>query len=142
MEYYWEIIRRDEPPILIPPDAVDTVKKRWDAGQPIHTTSGSVPHHQILDFRISTTRYTTQPLLEEVSQAFNEPMVEDGNVAYKWVKKLVPGRMYQKHYSAIPAYRKLSEQSGMVWIAFKQPVHQIDSMQVDVCTEVEVSHLT
>jgi hypothetical protein len=141
--YYWEIVDYEGNVTYIPPDAVEKVRKKREAGLPIQTTSGDITPNQIKHFRVSNRPYNQVPLLEAVSEAFNEPLLnEDGSIVYRWVKKLVPSRLYQKHYSALPSYHSLGEQNGMAWIAFKQPVHQVNTNEVEYCTEDEIKRLT
>jgi hypothetical protein len=83
-----------------------------------------------------------QPLLEAAAQAFDEPLInDDGSMICRWVKKQVTNREYNKHYAAVPAYRKLTEQNGLVTVAFFLPIHEADLDKVDYCEDSEVRKL-
>jgi hypothetical protein len=141
MENYWEIVVRDGSTVEIVPSAVGVIRKRWDEGKPIHLPNQTIPAHQIVDFRETAKPYG-QPLLEAAAQAFNEPMENpDGSTIVRWVKKPVTQRDYTKMYSAIPAYRSLGEDRGMVLVAFRLPIHEIDIQKVSYCTDEEIARL-
>lgn len=143
MEYYWELIQHDGTRIEIPPEAVATVKRRWDKGEPIHTSTGSIPANQIKKFQQTDKAFTTTPLLEAAAQAFGEPMFkEDGSVKARWVKKNVTQDRWNRHFAALPSYRQLGEFNGMVTIAFVLPIHQIDATSLSYCTDEEIRSLT
>lgn len=134
-EYYWEIVKKDGTKVDIPPQAVEVVKRRWNEGQPIHTTSESIPANQIKDFR-KTSRPHGQPLLEAAAQAFKEPLINpDGSLAVTWVKVVVSPHEYQTYYSKLPAYKKL----GKDMVAFRKPIHEITNEAY--CTEEEIRRL-
>lgn len=141
-DYYWEIIRKDEPPVYIPPDKVEQVNKLWKAKEPIPTTNETVQPYTIIAFRISAKRYFRTPLLEEAAQAFNSPVLTDEGIQARWVKRLVPRRMYDKHYGSIPGYHMLSEQNGLVFVAYRLPVHLINLGEVEYCSQHEIERLT
>lgn len=141
-EYYWEIITREGDKITIPPSGVEIVKRRWDAGQPIHTTHRTISAGQIKSFE-KTSRLTrpNQLLLEGASQAFNEPLInEDGSIQAKWVKRRITPQEWEKYY-APSGYRRLADDEGMVVIAFKLAIHDIDSERVDYCSPQEIRKL-
>lgn len=142
-DFYWELIQRDGTKTYVKPDKVPTVQKRMDEGKPIHMRTGSIPSHQIVTFRISDRRIGQQALLESAAQAFHEPLpTEDGAaIQARWVKKRVSQPMYQKHYSAIPAYHKLDDESGMVWIAFRIPIHFLGDADVELCTDTDIKRV-
>lgn len=142
-EYYWELVRRDGTTVDIPPNAVETVQRRWDSKQPIHTTNGSIPYGDIQDFRKTSKLYGQRMLAEQAAQAFDEAIfTEDGSVQARWVKKEVSPHEYQKHYSAIPSYHRLADENEMVWVAFKLAVHDVDLARLQYCTQQEVNKLT
>ncbi len=141
--FYWELAQRDGTLLDIPPNLVPEIKKRMDSGQVIHTNSMSIPISEVKYFRQTEKPYSTVPLIEAAARAFREPMyAQDGSIKVKWVKKEVPGRVFAKRYSQIPAYRKLDEEGGMVMVAFKLPIHQIDHSLLQECTTEEVRELT
>jgi hypothetical protein len=143
MEYYWELLQFDGTVTQIPPNAVDTIKRRWDAGEPIHLSIGSIPANQIKAFRLTDKLYNSQPLIEEVAQAFKEPLLsEDGSIKARWVKKHVTNEKWNKHYSAIHSYRHLGAENGMTIIAFKVPTHLIDYSMVQDCDDNDIKRLT
>ena len=141
MEYYWEIVKRDGSVVEVTPAAVETIRRRWDEGKAIHTRYETIPAHQIVDFRQTAKPYGT-PLLEAVAQAFNEPQfTPDGSVVARWVKKHVTTRDWAKHYSLSPGYKKLADEAGMVVVAFRLAVHDIDTAKVSYCSNDEVESL-
>lgn len=128
---------------MIPPDKVQVVKKRWDNGDPIHLTTGSIPADRIKSFRISGTPFTATPLLEAAAQAFNEPILnEDGSIVCRWVKRNIPSDKWNRHFSSIPAYKRLGDSGGMVVMAYKLPIHEVDVHTTSYCTDDEVVRLT
>lgn len=142
MQFYWQILLYDGSTIDIPPDAVETVRRKWKNKEPIDLNHRSIPSGQIKDFSQSDKIYSQQPLLEAASQAFNEPVINpDESIASRWVKKAVTGPKWDKHYSAHPAYRRLGEENGMVMVAFRLPIHAIDVNKTPYCTEQEVEQL-
>lgn len=146
MNYYWELRYgdwKDLKRIIIPPSAVDTVKRRWDNGEPIHTTTGSIPANQIKEFEITDKLFNPQPLIEDVARVFNEPVLtEDGSVVARWVKRPVTRQKWEKYYSISQGYRYLDDQNGMVMMAFSLPVHQIDLHNTTYCSQEELIRLT
>lgn len=141
MEYYWEIVLKDGTTVDVVPSAVATVRSRWDEKKPIHFEHFSVNPYDIDDFR-ETSKPHGQPLIEAAAQAFNEEMVNpDGSVVVRWVKKHVTtaeaNRLLQ-----IPSYRKIQDDRGMVVVAFRVPVHEIDTQKVSYCTAEEEAQLT
>lgn len=142
MEFYWELVQFDGTRIEVPPAAVEVIKRRWDAGQPIHTArQGSIPHNQIKHFRPTDKVFTAQPLLEAAAQAFNEPVVESEAIMCRWVKKRVTQQNWGRYYSHHP-YKKLGEEGGMVLVGFRLPIHQINAVNTPYCTDDEVRELT
>jgi hypothetical protein len=152
MNYYWILsygMRDDLEHIYIPPNAVDEVKRKWDAGEPIHTTRGSVPARDIRSFEPSDKPYGDQKLLQAAAKAFNEPVVntvEDRGITYEsveaeWVKQVVTQRKWDKYYSGIPSYHKLADEGAYVVMAFRLPVHQVDERRTPKCSEQEVKSL-
>lgn len=141
--FYWELILKDDTRYEIPPDVVDVVTRKMKAHDPVALSTATVPYSEIKHFRITNKPYGQQPLLEAAAQAFNEPVInEDGSIAAKWVKQLVTQREYARYYAAQPSYRSLGDEAGMVIVAHRLPVHQIDSTKVDYCTDDEISSLT
>lgn len=140
-EYYWELIQFDGTRIDIPPEHVETIKRRMASGEPINTKTMSIPANQIKTFRRSEKRYGEQKILEAVAQAFKEPMInKDQSVSSKWVKKEITNAKYDSYYAKQPSYRKLSSESEMTTIAFKLPVHLITD-EVEECNNDEVLKL-
>jgi hypothetical protein len=58
VDYYWELLLRDDTRIEVPPSAVSVIQKRMDEHQPIHTAkSGSIPFAEIRIFRPTNKAY-------------------------------------------------------------------------------------
>lgn len=164
MEFYWQLKYgpRDELKTLyIPPAQVANVQRKWDNGQPIHTTTGSIPPSQIKEFSPSDKPFGSQALLEAGARAFHEPIYktlpekqrfrtqagETIEIPYeviegKWVKQVTTTDKWGRYYSAIPAYRLLEESGGMAIMAFKLATHDIDPTKTPECTAEEVKRLT
>lgn len=145
-QYYWELTLRDGSKISIPPEGVEVVKRRWDNGQPIHTSRQVIPPGQIVGFEKTARRKTDVPLIEAAAHAFNEPMFAnypngEEYVVSKWVKMPVTPKEWEKYYSP-HHYKRLPDDGGMVMVAFLQPVHQINPQKVSYCTEEEERTLT
>ena len=140
--HYWELKTKDGASIQIPPSAVDIVKRRWDAGQPIHTTALTVSPRDIVSFEKSTKIWSEVPLVEAAAQAFHEPIVSENGIVARWVKKDVTQGEFNQFYSKNPAYRKLKNDAGLVVVAFKLPVHLCDESKVQYCTNDDIMSLT
>jgi hypothetical protein len=144
MDYFWELILKDDSVIELPPAAAPVVQKRMANRDVINLKTRSIPYSEIKEFRQSDKQFG-QPLLEAAAQAFREPIFFDVNgeqvMEAKWVKKSVSQKSYEKGYSGIPAYRKLGEDNGRVVIGFRLPVHEIDMTKVTPCTDAEVESL-
>lgn len=140
--FYWELIQHDGTRLEIPPNGVDVIKRRMEQGQVIHTAhSGSIPANQIKTFRPTEKPFTDMALLESASQAFNEPVYTEDGILARWVKKQVPQSKWDKYY-APTGYRKLHDMNGMVTVAFRLPVHQINQLVTPYCSSDEVKMLT
>lgn len=141
MDYYWEIVQFDDTKVDIPPQAVETVKRRLDNKEPINLKTMSIPANQVKAFRQTGKRYSEQPLIEDVARAFNEPLLtEDGSVVAKWVKKPITAHDRAKAYNN-PAYKTLTSDGNMVMVAFRLPAHLIDPRELTECTEDEIRQL-
>jgi len=142
MDYYWELIQQDGTRIEIPPEHIEIVKRRWNNGEPIHMNMQSIPANQIKTLYRTDKPYTATPLLEAVAHAFNEPVItEAGDIQARWVKKTVPSRMHAKKYNT-PAYKVLEEGGGVVTVAYRVPVHLIDTNSMQYCEVDEINRLT
>lgn len=146
MEYYWELKYgdfRDPKSLMIPPSAVQSIQRRWDNNQPIHTSQGDVAPSQIKSFEPTDKPFNPPLLIAEVARAFNEPILDDdGDVVCKWVKKTMPTNLYTRYYAMSHGYHKLGDQNGMTIVALFLPVHQIDPTVLQDCTEEEIRRLT
>ncbi len=141
MDYYWELIQFDGTRLEIPPSMVDIIKKRMTDGQPINTRNMTIPVNQIKFFRITDKVFTDQVLLGEVAQAFNEPVLtEEGDIVCRWVKKTVTQTSWDKYY-APHGYKKLADINGMITVALRLPLHQINQLATPYCTEEEIKLL-
>lgn len=147
-EYYWRLTTKQNQSVMIPPSAVAIVRRRMEAREPINTTSLTVPYSEIKSFERTARKATSIPLLEEVAQAFDEPILidqDDGTVAVKarWVKKEVTNAEYGGYYAKHPSYQKIDGSGdGLVTVAFVVAVHNIDTNSVSYCTAEEVRELT
>lgn len=142
MEFYWELKTYDGQSIEIKPSSVEVVRRRIEAGEPINTTTTTIPAKQVQSFRQTDKRYIDQKLLDSAAQAFKEPQITTaGEVTAKWVKKLVTNDKYNRFYSANPAYRKLGDVNGMTEIAFRLPVHLINVQSLSYCTQEDIDKL-
>lgn len=146
MEYYWRLVygpKDDTQTLRVPPQFVAEIRRKWDAGQAVHTTQGSVPAFLIREFAPTSEPYTDQKLLEGAAKAFGEPLLyEDGSIACKWVKMMVTTKEYEQHYSKLPSYKLLERSDPHVTVAFRKPVHEINSIVTPECTDVEIKRLT
>lgn len=149
-DYYWELLLRDGTKIPIPPKYVDMVRRKMVAKDPIPTSRKVIPFAQIESFDKTSRRQTDTKLLEDVAQAFGEPMARtrefsdgtaDEAVAIRWVKKQVTQREWGKYYSP-HGYRRINESGGITVVAWKQPIHQFDATRMEYCTPDEVIMLT
>lgn len=142
MQNYWFLILKDGEQIRVKPDNVERVKTSMADGSVIDTPTRMIPINEIRSFFESDVVYTgDQKLLEDVARAFNTPMSTDNGIQVEWVKKKVPTRKWNSHYSSIPAYRHLAEDSSYVTMAFRLPTHQIDYALVEACTVDELKKL-
>jgi hypothetical protein len=139
--YEWELVTKDGRKFSVPPDKAQVVKRRWDAKEPIHFANESINYHDIERFNKTTKAPTTVPLLQSAAAAFGEPMLEGDSIKWHWVKMDVSQREYSKFYSQAPGYKSLDGQNGMVTVAFRQPLHQIDPYKTEVCTQDEITRL-
>lgn len=166
MAYYWKLVYGaydDLKTIMVPPEPknaqgltpIQVVKKRWENNQPVHTSQASISPHEIREFSPTDTLYTDQVLLEAGARAFREPLqtnmgsvrtmhnatVQYKGVASKWVKQITTKDKWERYYSRIDSYHKLYD-DGMVTMAFRKAVHDIDPMITPECSENEVYMLT
>lgn len=127
-EYYWELILKDNSRYEVPPTALELVQRKMKAHDAISLRTATVPYSEIQVFRQTDKVFNSQPLLEDVARAFDEPLIdsETSAVRSRWVKKKVTKRKWDSFYSSSPGYRHLDNDDGMVTVAFKLPVHQID----------------
>lgn len=140
-EFYWKIVEFDGTETLIPPVAVEVVKRRWDNKEPIHTTNSSIPANQIKKFEPTDKIYGQQRMVEAQAQAFREPMLVNGNIQAKWVKRSVPQQLYRRRYEGIPGYRSIGSFNGLITIAWKQPIHTINHETMEELTNEELKQL-
>src|ERR1700689_5363469 len=105
--FYWKITEYDGTETQIPPMAVEIVKQKLDAKQPIHTTNGTILAAQVKSFRPTERPYVSptsaneaRAITEGAAQAFNEELLlANGAIACQWVKKEVPQIQWEKFYS-------------------------------------------
>lgn len=109
----------------------------------ITTPTRSIIVKDIRDFRLSDEMYTDKKLLEDGKRAFGEPtFTKDGAMVCRVVKRSVPRRKWESHYSKIPSYSLLSENDSFVTIAFTVAIHEIDYSRVQNLTEDEERQLS
>ena len=149
-QFYWELTLMNKDKILIPPEHVATVRRKWQNGENIETTRQVIPAHQITNFEQTSQRRVAPNLLEEAAQAFKEPIIKrrkfkdgtiDEAVSARWVKKQVTNREWEKYY-APHNYRRLNSAGGIVVVAFLCATHLIDPEKLQYCTADEVQKLT
>lgn len=139
-EYYWELVQHDGTKLEIPPSGVDVIKRRMASGEPINTRTAVIPVNQIKFFRQTDRLFGSERLLEDVARAFNEPqLTDDGGIVSRWVKLQVTQASWNKTHSHSPNVKRIDEGSGMVTIAFRLPVHQIDLTSLQYCTAEEIN---
>ena len=148
--YFWELTLMNKDKVLIPPEFVETVKRKWEAGQPIKTSRQVIPAHQITNFEKTSKQRSSPNLIEQAAQAFGEPMTRvrefsdgtsDEAVSVKWVKKQVTQREWEKYYSP-HGYKRLNSSAGIVIVAFRAATHLIDTNKVQYCTQEDIQELT
>ncbi len=145
MENYWVLELKDGSKIDIPPNYVEEVNKRFIAKEVIPLRNRSIPFSEVKGFERTSRKFFEKSadtrLLEETAQAFREPMLTADGIQARWVKKEVTSDRWERYYSDIPGYKKVESRDGMVWIAWRQPIHQIDPNQTPECTASEVETL-
>lgn len=145
MNNYWHIVLYDpvNEVVKVKPENVAYVQNCIKNKEHINTPERTIMIGNIKDFLptdipvVDKAKMLERGVGEDVAQAFNEPIHnEDGSVVSRAVKKLVPHRKWETFYSANPAYKKLSETDGGVWVGFMLPVHLIREGVFD-CTKSE-----
>lgn len=147
-QYYWELVLRDGTQIEVPPTAVQVIQRRMGNKEAINLRTRSVPYSEIKDFRQTDKSYGAVPLIDEAARAFKEPIyteTEEHGIKYvgvkaTWVKRRVTQERWQNYYSK-QMNRKLSEEGGMVLMAYVLPIHSIDLNEVQYCTPEEIAKL-
>lgn len=146
MEFYWKLEYgdyKDLKSIMIPPASVEAVKRRWEQGQPINLSQGSIPPSQIRSFEMSDKPFSSQPMLTAgAAQAFHEPIITADGVEARWVKKSVTKNSWEKRYSQINGYKLLGDDGNMAVVAFKLATHDVNPGVTPYCTEAEIKMLT
>jgi hypothetical protein len=142
MEYFWELVQRDGTTTRIPPGAVDVVKKRLQANQPINTRTAVIPANEVKSFKQSNVPFGQQPLLDAVAHTFNEPVDgDDGGIVFRWVKKQITHDKWNRHYSNIPSYKFMFDDGNEVTMGYKLPIHLIDERMVTYCNDDDIVKL-
>lgn len=139
-EYYWHLELYSGEIIKVKPvqNTIKTIQLKIGKQEgAITSKTRSIPTKDVKDFRVSDEPYIDQELLESGLQAFDEPLVIEGSIAARWVKKTVPLRRWDQYYRQIPAYRLLEQNDNYATIAFLMPVHEIDNTRVHPVTAVE-----
>lgn len=147
---YWILTLWDKQTIRVKPNNVEFVKSKLEKGDGhIITATRTVAVKDIKSFDETDTPYIENALpqgdttlLEQAAQAFGEPVIaNDGAVKMKAVKKFVPQRRYDQHYSQIPAYTKLSDEDGRVLVGFWVSLDQVNPYTTEPCTNEEMEKL-
>lgn len=143
--YYWELKwgKYPEPirSVLIPPDKVEVIKRRWGNGDLINLSTSSIPANQIKSFEMTDKPYTEQRLIDAVAQAFKEPVLSGEAIGSRWVKLNVTQDKWSRFYSVTPGYKNLGEFNGLTVVAFKKAIHDIDVQITPYCDDDEVKQL-
>lgn len=139
-EFYWNLVLKDGSTIQIPPSLVAVIKRRIANREAINMRSRMVLYAEIERFEQTSRLFTARPLLEEVAQVFSEPMLtEDGDIQTRWVKKQVTPGEYAKKYTH--GYKRLPDEDGMVVVAFRKAIHDVDITTTPYLTETEVRQI-
>lgn len=144
-QHYWELTLRDGQKIQIPPQYVEGVQRRWEAGEVIKTSRQMVAANQIVSFEKTAKRKIDVKLIEDASMAFHEPLegeTETGEPTIKarWVKMAVTAKQWGNYYSP-NGYKQVAKDGDMVIVAFRQPVHQINLQVVDYCSDEDIKNM-
>lgn len=146
-EYIWKLTLKDGRVIPIPPQHVGVVRHKYQRREPIKTTQGDYPFSEIKSFEPTSRTMEPVPLDDQAAQAFKDPVItqdEDGRdmVKARWVKKQITTQEWSGKHAKVGMYRKLGDAGGgMVWVAFIQPVHQINTRIVQYCSPEDVRYL-
>lgn len=149
MSNYWELTLWDKQTVRVKPDNVGFVKDKLAKGEGhIITSTRTIAVKDIKAFEETEVPETVAQLptgssiLEQAAQAFKEPVItDDGAVATRAVKKLVPQKKWDTFYAYNQNYRKLSEEDGKVLVGFYLPVEQINPYTVEPCTPEEIERM-
>lgn len=146
--YYWHIELWDGTIIKVRPieSTIKAIQAQMSKGDgSIVTETQTIVVKNIKDFRLSDEFYQDQKLLEDSRQAFGiksqQKLTPDGDMIATWVKKGVPHRKYESFYRHNYAYRFIGEDSVLVYIGFRVPVHLIDYDKVQDMTDDELIKL-
>lgn len=83
-----------------------------------------------------------QFIADQAARAFGTPILkENGNIECRWVKKSVSDGRYEKYFSHLPGYHRLSDMGGQTMIAFRLAAHEVDLNAVENCTSDEIRRL-
>ena len=144
MAYYWQLILWDGDKIKVKPSSVEAVQAKMKAKEDIPTKSRVIVYKNIKDFVQTDERYVENAIssgLEEASRAFKEPIETEEGILFRPVKKRVTTGNWEKRYSQVPGYTRLSEDDGMVTIGVWMASHLIDYALVEDCTEEEAKKM-
>lgn len=103
----------------------------------VTTPTRSIIIKDIRDFRASDEIYTDQKLLEGAAQAFKEPQETEYGIKSRWVKRSVPQRKWETYFKYIPSYKLLNNDGSFIEMAFKLPIHLIDSRVQELTQDEE-----
>lgn len=146
---YWVLTMKDGETFKVRPDYVAEVKRQMREERHVITKdwTRSVSDIKSFDSTSEPVRelkaLSSGNLLEEAARAFKEPLYnEDGSIVVKWVSKPVTKREYNTHYSKLPGYRFVKESGGMIIVAFRMAVHEIDESRLTPLTDYEIAKMT
>jgi hypothetical protein len=129
MEYYWYIKRIKDDTIKVSPKVGLKAQEAWLGGAERLNLPGDIA---INCSTISAIEPSTEPYKKDNPYLLgdgkpgekkkSEPILNtDGEVITNWYKKNVGSTAWEKHYAALPAYFKLVDSDGSVWVALRIP---------------------
>lgn len=140
--FFWLLTLKDGSTINIKPELVSIINTKIANRQDIVTPTRTIMSGEVMSFKMTDKLYSKQQLLDSVSQMFNTPVDSpEGGVYFRWIKRAVPNERWARHYSHLPAYKRLQDDGSMITMAYKMPVHQVDVLSVSYCTDDEILKL-
>lgn len=139
---YWVLPLKDGTELKIPAAKVKDINIRLDNKQPIKAENRTVLWQDIASGpRKYTPLIVNSGLAEQAAVVFNEPMLSDDNeVRCVWVKEEATTDRWNKYYANFAGYHKLSSGGDRITIAYRLPIHSVDSTTLK-CTPDESKFL-